>query len=104
MEYQNVTAFAKANLYFDGRVVSHAIAFSDGTRKTLGLIYPGTYHFGTNAAERMEITDGICQVVLDGSAQSNAYAANQSFDIPAQSGFTITVNEGVCQYVCSYLE
>ena len=103
MEFPNVTATAKANVYFEGRVVSHSIQFEDDSRKTLGLIYPGTYHFGTNAAERMEIVDGACQVVLDGSAAQAAYGEGTAFEVPAKSGFTITVAEGICQYVCSFL-
>lgn len=103
MEFSQVTAVAKANIYFDGRVVSHTIRFADGSRKTLGLIYPGTYHFGTEAAERMEITDGACEVVLDGQTKSGSHGAGGSFDVPAKSGFTITVKTGICQYVCSFL-
>jgi uncharacterized protein YaiE (UPF0345 family) len=48
VQFENVTAVAKANVYFDGRVVSHSLFFSDGSKKTLGLIYPGKYHFGTD--------------------------------------------------------
>lgn len=103
MEFPNVTAVAKANVYFDGKVVSHSILFGDGSKKTLGLIYPGSYHFGTAAAERMEITDGACEVVLDGSTDAAAYSAGTAFDVPANSGFSITVSEGICQYVCSFL-
>ena len=43
-EFKNVTAIAKANIYFDGKVVSHSILFPDGSKKTLGLIYPGQFH------------------------------------------------------------
>ena len=103
MNFSPVTAVAKANVYFDGKVVSHTILFEDGTKKTLGLIYPGTYHFGTDAAERMEITDGSCTVVLDGQTESSSYAGGTAFDVPGKSGFTITVAEGICQYVCSFL-
>lgn len=103
MEFSNVTAVAKANVYFDGRVVSHSILFGDGSNKTLGIIYPGEYHFGTAAAERMEITDGECAVTLDGSSETTTYAAGQHFDVPANSGFTIRVGAGICQYVCSFL-
>jgi uncharacterized protein YaiE (UPF0345 family) len=103
MQFTNVTAHAKANVYFDGKVVSHSILSADGSKKTLGLIYPGTYHFGTDAAERMEITAGACEVVLDGQTERNTYAADTAFDVPAKSGFTITVAEGICQYVCSFL-
>ena len=49
--FSNVTVDAKANVYFDGKVVSHSVHFTDGSKKTLGLIYPGEYHFGTAAAE-----------------------------------------------------
>jgi len=103
MEFPDVTAVAKANIYFDGKVVSHSIRFADASRKTLGLIYPGSYHFGTEAAERMEITDGACEVVLDGKNESTSYQAGNHFDVPAKSGFTITVGGGICQYVCSFL-
>ena len=104
MEFPHVTALAKANVYFDGKVVSHTILLENGAKKTLGLIYPGTYHFGTAAAERMEITDGACVVVLDGQESSRSYEAGTHFDVPAQSGFTITVEGGLCQYVCSFLD
>ena len=90
MQFSNVTAVAKANVYFDGKVVSHSILFASGEKKTLGLIYPGTYHFGTDKAEIMEITDGQC-------------AAGTKFSVPAKSGFTITVSSGICQYICSFI-
>jgi len=47
IKFENVTVHAKANIYFDGRVISHSIVLEDGTKKTLGLIYPGSYHFNT---------------------------------------------------------
>jgi purine/pyrimidine-nucleoside phosphorylase len=104
MQFQNVTAIAKANVYFDGKVVSHSILFSDGSKKTLGLIYPGTYHFGTDKAERMEITAGACRVTLDGQSSAKDYAAGTHFDVPAKSGFTIEVSGAICEYVCSFLD
>jgi len=103
MEFPSVTAVAKANVYFDGKVVSHTILFPDQTKKTLGLIYAGEYHFGTDAAEEMAITDGACEVQLDGSEELVSYAAGTAFEVPAKSGFTIRVSEGICQYVCSFL-
>ncbi len=103
MNFENVTAVAKANVYFDGKVVSHSILFGDGSKKTLGLIYPGEYHFGTDAAEEMAITDGTCEVVLDGQEATSSYTAGTAFEVPAKSGFTIRVKDGICQYVCSFL-
>ena len=102
-EFKGVTAVAKANIYFDGKVVSHTILTPEGARKTLGLIYPGSFHFGTDAAERMEIVAGSCRVKLDGSSAWNTYAAGQTFEVPAKSGFDIEVVSGICEYICSFL-
>ncbi|MGD1085801.1 MAG: pyrimidine/purine nucleoside phosphorylase [Verrucomicrobiota bacterium] len=102
-EFSGVTAVAKANVYFDGKVVSHSILFPDGGKKTLGLIYPGKYHFGTDQAERMEIAAGQCVVKLDGRSEVHTWAAGQVFEVPAKSGFDIEVPSGICQYICSYL-
>jgi hypothetical protein len=101
--FSNVTVDAKANVYFDGKVVSHTVHFTDGSRKTLGLIYPGKYHFGTAAPELMEIIAGACQVVLDGSVETREIEAGASFEVPGNSGFTIRVDEGICEYICSFL-
>jgi uncharacterized protein YaiE (UPF0345 family) len=103
MEFTNVTAHAAANVYFDGKVVSHTIITADGARKTLGVILPGTYHFGTDAPERMEIVGGACSHVLDGTGESIATAAGSAFEVPGKSGFTITVEDEPCHYVCSFL-
>ena len=102
-EFRGVTAVAKANVYFDGKVVSHTILLPDGSKKTLGLIYPGKFHFGTDKAERMEITAGQCSVKLDGRNAVAAVAAGQSFEVPAKSGFDIEVKAGICEYICSFL-
>lgn len=101
--FNQVSVDAKANVYFDGRVISHSIHFPDGSKKTLGLIYEGSYHFGTAAPERMEIIAGECQVTLDGSAETATYEAGTYFDVPGNSGFTIKVGEGICEYICSFI-
>ena len=101
--FSNVTVDTKANIYFDGRVISHNVHFPDGTKKSLGLIYAGKFHFGTAAPERMEIIAGACQIVLDGTSEVVAVDAGSAFEVAAQSGFTITVNEGICEYICSFL-
>jgi purine/pyrimidine-nucleoside phosphorylase len=103
VEFKNVSAIAKANIYFDGKVVSHSIVFPDGSKKTLGLIYPGQFHFGTDKAERMEIVSGTCTVKLDGQSTTQDYGASTAFDVPAKSGFDIEVKSGICEYVCSFM-
>jgi purine/pyrimidine-nucleoside phosphorylase len=102
-EFRGVTAVTKANVYFNGKVVSHSILFPDGSKKTLGLIYPGEFHFATDKAERMEIVAGQCAVKLDGQSAVNRYAAGQIFEVPAKSGFDIEAKEGICEYICSFI-
>lgn len=104
-EFPGVTVVTKANVYFDGNVVSHSVIFADKSKKTLGLIRPGSYHFNTAAPERMEIVAGTCRVTLDGSADTREYAAGTFFDVPGKSGFTIAVpsGHGLCEYICSFL-
>ena len=102
-DFRGVTAVTKANIYFDGKVVSHSILFPDGSKKTLGLIYAGKFHFGTDKAERMEIVAGSCSVKLDGQPAVNTYSAGQAFEVPAKSGFDIEVKSGICEYICSFL-
>jgi len=102
-QFPGVTVVTKANIYFDGKVVSHSVLFADGSKKTLGLIYPGSFHFGTGAPERMEIVAGKCTVTLDGQAGTKVYGPNEYFDVPGNSGFTIEV-AGICEYICSFLK
>ncbi len=103
-QFAGVTVVTKANVYFDGKVVSHTLLLPGDVKKTLGLVYPGTYHFGTDAPERMEIVAGACRVTLDGAAAARDYAAGTFFDVPGKSGFTVEVGAGLCEYICSFLK
>lgn len=102
-EFKNVTAVTKANIYFDGKVVSHTIILADGNKKTLGIIYPGQFHFDTDQAERMEIIAGSCSVEVKGNTSVIDYVAGQHFDIPNKSSFDIKIKEGICEYICSFI-
>jgi uncharacterized protein YaiE (UPF0345 family) len=101
-EFKNVTAVAKANVYFEGKVVSHTILLEGGAKKTLGLIYQGEFHFGTDAPERMDIVAGDCRVRLDGTSEWQSYGAGTFFKVPGKSGFDISVASGIAEYVCSF--
>ena len=101
--FTGVSVQTRANVYFDGNVVSYTIVLPDGARKTLGLVRPGSFHFNTDAPERMEIIDGACRVTIDGSAGARAHAAGSQFEVPGKSGFLIEVESGLCQYICSFL-
>jgi hypothetical protein len=101
--FANVEVLAKANVYFDGKVVSHTVVFPDGSKKTLGLIYPGSFHFGTDRPELMQIIAGTCRVRVDGEgAVWKAYEAGGEFRVGAKSGFDIAVESGIAEYICSF--
>lgn len=100
--FANVEVTAKANVYFDGKVVSHTVRFADGTKKTLGLIYPGSFHFGTGQPELMQIIAGTCRVRVDGQSELKEYKAGTAFRVPGNSGFDIAVDSGIAEYICSF--
>jgi purine/pyrimidine-nucleoside phosphorylase len=101
--FENVTVVKKANIYFNGNVTSRTVLFADGSRKTLGIILPGEYEFGTGDRERMEILAGSLKALLPGSAGWRSIGPGQSFDIPANSKFKVAAAE-VCDYCCSYFK
>lgn len=101
-QFHNVTATAKANIFFDGKVVSHTLHLADNSRKTLGLIYPGLYKFNVGTSEKMEITVGSCRVRIGENGEWQDYAAGSAFDVPAGSFFDISVTDGILEYICSF--
>ncbi|WP_225072489.1 pyrimidine/purine nucleoside phosphorylase [Desulfuromonas sp. CSMB_57] len=101
-EFNNVTVVKKANIYFDGKVTSRSVLFADGSKKTLGIMLPGEYEFGTEAAEIMEILAGEMDVLLPGGKSWQTFAAGQQFEVPAGAKFSLRVPV-VVDYCCSYL-
>ncbi len=99
--FENVTIVKKANVYFDGKVTSRTVLFADGTRKTLGIMMPGEYEFGTGAREVMEVLGGEMKVLLPGATEWQTFAAGQSFEVPADASFKLEI-DGVADYCCSY--
>lgn len=100
-QIDHVSVVTKANVYFDGKCVSHTILLADGTRKSVGVILPSTLHFGTHAPEVMELVEGRCRVRLKGASAWIDYAGGQSFSVPENSGFDIEALEPV-HYVCHF--
>ncbi|NJD90779.1 MAG: pyrimidine/purine nucleoside phosphorylase, partial [Geobacter sp.] len=90
-EFSNVTVVKKANIYFDGKVASHSVLFADGSKKTLGVMQPGEYEFSTGKAEIMEILSGELELMLPGGAAWQTVKGGESFQVPANSSFTMKV-------------
>jgi uncharacterized protein YaiE (UPF0345 family) len=103
-QFDGVSVVAKANVYFGGNVVSHTLLLPGGAKKTLGLIRKGSFHFDTAAPELMEIVDGSCSVVIDGKTDASVHGPGSRFEVPGKSGFRIEVADGICQYICTFLD
>ena len=100
-QFDNVSVIKKANIYFDGKCVSHSVLFSDGTKKTIGVIFPSTLLFNTGAPEIMEINGGVCKVRLKGEVDWKTYRAGEQFSVPGNSSFDIETVE-LLDYVCHF--
>ena len=100
-QFDNVSVVKKANVYFDGKCVSHTVQFADGTRKSVGVILPATLTFNTGAPEIMELNAGRCRVRLKGESQWREYAAGERFSVPGNSSFDIETVE-LLDYVCHF--
>ena len=94
------TVTTRANVYFDGKCVSHSIELADGTKKSVGVILPATLTFNTGAPEIMELVDGACRVKLAGG-EWTPYRGGQSFAVPGNSSFEIDVTQAL-HYVCHF--
>jgi len=102
-KFTNVTVMKKANIYFNGKVTSRTVLFEDGTKKTLGIILPGEYEFGTADKERMEVLAGQLKALLPGSREWQTFGPGQVFEIPPNSKFKVAAAE-VSDYCCSYIK
>ncbi|MCP2320980.1 hypothetical protein APR12_006370 [Nocardia amikacinitolerans] len=100
-QFENVSVTKKANVYFDGKCVSHSIELADGTAKSVGVILPSTLTFNTGAPEIMELIEGECKITLAGATEAVTYKGGESFEVPGDSSFQIEVLETV-HYVCHF--
>ncbi len=100
-QFDQVSVLKLANVYFDGKCVSHTVVLPDGTRKSVGVILPASLTFNTGAPEIMECIAGACRYRLQG-ADWQTSAAGESFSIPANSSFDIEVTGEPYHYVCHF--
>lgn len=91
----------RANVYFDGKCISHSIELPDGTKKSVGVILPATLTFNTGAPEVMELVEGTCRVKLAGSNDWVPCVGGQSFHVPGNASFEIEVTETL-HYICHF--
>ncbi len=99
-----IAVTTKANVYFDGKCVSHAISYPDGTKKSVGVILPATLTFNTGAPEIMEGVGGSCEYRLDGTEAWVRASAGEKFSVPGNAKFDIrvTAETGPYHYICHF--
>ncbi len=95
------TVTTQANVYFDGKCMSHSLLLADGSRKSVGVILPATLVFSTAAAEVMECVAGACEWRLAGTEAWVASRPGESFSVPANSKFEIRVTQAY-HYICHF--
>lgn len=100
-QFDNVSVIKKANVYFDGKCISHTVVFADGTKKTIGVIFPSSLTFNTGAPEVMELNAGKCKIRLADQSEWQQFEGGQSFDVPGNSSFDIETLETL-DYVCHF--
>ena len=100
----NISVTTKANVYFDGKCVSHGITFADGTQKSVGVILPAALTFNTGAPEIMECVAGSCDYKLDGTDSWVTSGVGHQFSVPGNAKFEIRVTEGfdAYHYICHF--
>ena len=96
-----VSVTTQANVYFDGKCVSHSLTLADGTRQSVGVVLPSTLTFNTTAAETMECVAGACEYRLAGSEDWLPARPGDRFSVPAHSHFDIRVTQAF-HYICRY--
>jgi purine/pyrimidine-nucleoside phosphorylase len=96
-----VSVATQANVYFDGKCVSHSITYPDGTQKSVGVVLPATLTFNTGAPEIMECVAGSCEYKLSGSDAWLQSTAGDKFSVPGNSSFEIRVTEAY-HYICHF--
>lgn len=102
-EFANVTVLKKANVYFDGKVTSRTLVFPDGSKKTLGIMLPGDYEFGTAEKELMEILSGELEILLPDETAWKRISGGMAFEVPANARFSLKIL-AVTDYCCSYIK
>jgi uncharacterized protein YaiE (UPF0345 family) len=100
-QFDNVSVLKKANVYFDGKCVSHTVILPNGAKKSVGVILPAKLIFNTGAPEIMELIEGECRVKLIGENEAKTYKGGESFNVPGDSSFEIEVLSTL-HYVCHF--
>ena len=96
-----VSIHTQANVFFEGKCISHAITTANGTKLSVGVVLPATLTFNTGVPEVMECVAGSCEYKLDGSPDWVTSKAGEKFNVPGNSKFDIRVTAPY-HYICHF--
>ena len=125
MSFENVAVTKKANIYFEGKCVSHTVTMvcfhfeffqyrlysnlkvlntlmqTDGIRKSVGVILPNTgLRFDLTTKEIMEVVEGDAFVSINGG-EEQTFSSGTSWTVEAGGYFVIRADAPV-HYVCHF--
>ena len=100
-QLQGASVATKANVFFDGKCVSHTVTLPNGEKKSVGVVLASTLTFNTAAAEIMECVAGGCEYKVAGSNEWKTSGLGSQFSVPANSSFDIKVAEAY-HYICHF--
>ncbi len=100
-QLDGVRVNTQANVFFDGKCVSHSLTLPDGSKKSVGVVLPGTLTFNIGAPETMECVAGGCEYRIGDSPQWLTAGPGDSFSVAAQGRFEIRVSQAY-HYICHF--
>ena len=100
-QLQGASIATQANVYFEGKCISHTVTLANGEKKSVGVVLPSHLTFNTAAAEIMECVAGACEYKLAGSEAWHNATAGDKFSVGANSSFEIKVGEAY-HYICHF--
>lgn len=101
-ELLDIKAMTKANIYWDGKVISRTYHRKDGSKFTLGVITAGTYTFDVGDKEVVSLIAGEAEIILPEEKEWHSVKTPDIFEIPAHSQYQIRTPE-VVEYLCDYI-
>ena len=97
----NAQIQAQANVFFEGKCISHTVITASGEKKSVGVILPSQLTFNTAAPEIMECVAGACEYKLAGGHEWQKSGPGERFHVPANSSFDIKVTQSY-HYICHF--
>ncbi|MDD9157814.1 pyrimidine/purine nucleoside phosphorylase [Aliivibrio sp. S4TY2] len=89
------------NSYFEDNVKSIGFVQKNNSI-SVGVMLPGNYTFGTNAAEKMSVITGALTIKRSTDADWVVFSSGEDFSVEGNSSFDVKV-EVETAYLCEYL-